>query len=271
MLLKHGGITLAPTPDPSNVSNHLLQITSGLIEYLGYQKEQDIFFADQAATRQSETPTRVQPSTCSFSAIPPESERLATMKSGLLAIAIQVAGCSKCHLCEQRTKTVPGQGSDAPEIMFVGEGPGADEDRQGLAFVGKAGKLLTQMIEAMGLTREEVFIGNIVKCRPPGNRTPTQDEMKACLPYLREQIRLLKPRVIVALGATAVRGLLDTKLGITKLRGTWMQFEGIDLMPTFHPAYLLRDASKKKYAWADLQSVLQHIGREAPPAHNKPS
>jgi len=260
---------MGPTSDLSNSSKRLLQITSGLIEYLGYQKEQDIMFADRAATRSSETPTRVHPSTCSSSPIPALSRSMETTSSeaarGLLEIANRVARYSKCHLCKQRTQTVPGQGSDAPEIMFVGEGPGADEDRQGLAFVGKAGKLLTQMIEAMGLTRDEVFIGNIVKCRPPGNRTPTQDEMEACLPYLRDQIRLLKPRVIVALGATAVKGLLDTKLGITKLRGTWMQFEGIDLMPTFHPAYLLRDASKKKYAWEDLQNVLQRIGREAPP------
>ena len=257
------------TSDLSNSSKRLFQITSGIIEYLDDQKEQGIIFTDRSVTRPSETPTGLQPSTGLSPAVSAQSQHIETTRSeterGLLEIARRVAGCSTCHLCKQRTRTVPGQGSSTPEIMFVGEGPGADEDRQGLAFVGKAGKLLTQMIEAMGLTREEVFIGNIVKCRPPGNRAPTQDEMDACLHYLRDQIRLLRPRVIVALGATAVRGLLDTKLGITKLRGTWMQFEGIDLMPTFHPAYLLRDASKKKYAWEDLQSVLRHIGREAPP------
>lgn len=184
--------------------------------------------------------------------------------SALDAIAARVAACTKCPLCETRTKTVPGQGSTTPEIMFVGEGPGADEDRQGLAFVGRAGQLLTKIIEAMGFTREEVWIGNIVKCRPPGNRTPFPDEMNACLPYLREQIALLKPKVIVCLGATAVKGLFDTQTGITKLRGTWMSFEGIDTMPTYHPAYLLRNPAGKKDVWEDMKSVLEKLGRDIP-------
>lgn len=148
--------------------------------------------------------------------------------------------------------------------MFIGEGPGADEDRQGLAFVGKAGQLLTRIIEAMGFTREQVFIGNIVKCRPPGNRTPFPDEMAACLPFLEEQIQLLKPRVIVALGATAVRGLLGLEMGITRLRGKWLSYRGIDVMPTFHPAYLLRNPAGKKEVWEDMKAVLERLGREPP-------
>ena len=183
----------------------------------------------------------------------------------LADIARRVAACTLCPLHKTRTRTVPGQGSVAPEIMFVGEGPGADEDRQGLAFVGRAGQLLTKIIEAMGLTRDEVFIGNIVKCRPPDNRVPLPEEMQACRPYLKEQIALLQPKVIVALGATAVRGLVETDRGITKLRGTWMSYEGVDLMPTFHPAYLLRNPSGKPQVWEDMKAVLERLGRRPPP------
>lgn len=155
--------------------------------------------------------------------------------------------------------------------MFIGEAPGADEDRQGLAFVGAAGQLLTKMIEAMGYTREQVFIGNILKCRPPDNRTPVPEEMATCLPYLKAQIALLKPKVIIALGATAVRGLTAISTGITKLRGTWLSFEGIDLMPTYHPAYLLyqRNLTAKKQVWEDLKAVLKHLGRKPPPVRKR--
>ena len=184
----------------------------------------------------------------------------------LAAIAGRIAGCTKCSLCRERTNTVPGQGSPSPELMFVGEGPGADEDKQGLAFVGRAGKLLTKIIEAMGMTRDEVFIANIVKCRPPGNRAPTPEEMESCLPYLREQIALLRPRVIVTLGATAAKGLLGTTQGITRLRGNWHSFEGIDTMPTYHPAYLLRNPAGKRPVWEDMQAVLARLGREPPAA-----
>ncbi|HMP77083.1 MAG TPA: uracil-DNA glycosylase [Kiritimatiellia bacterium] len=184
---------------------------------------------------------------------------------GLADIAATVAACKKCRLCESRTNVVPGQGNPRPEIMFIGEGPGADEDAQGLAFVGRAGQLLTKMIEAMGLTRDEVFIGNIVKCRPPDNRTPMPDEMAACIPYLEQQIALLKPRVIVALGGTAVKGLFNQeKISITKLRGTWMSYQGIDTMPTLHPAYLLRNPPAKHEAWEDLKAVLKHLGKPLP-------
>ncbi len=182
----------------------------------------------------------------------------------LEAMARRIAECRLCGLCETRTNTVPGQGSPQPEIMFIGEGPGADEDRQGLAFVGRAGQLLTKIINAMGYEREEVWIGNIVKCRPPDNRNPTPEEMDACLPYLREQIAQLQPRVIVCLGATAVKGLLDTQTGITKLRGQWMSFEDIDTMPTYHPAYLLRNPPAKREVWEDMKEVLRKLGRHIP-------
>jgi len=196
----------------------------------------------------------------------PEKSRITTIRQprGLAVIAAEIAKCEKCGLHGTRTKTVPGQGIPTPEIMFVGEAPGADEDEQGLAFVGAAGKLLTKMIEAMGLRREDVFIANILKCRPPNNRPPTPEEMQTCMPYLKEQIQVLKPKVIVALGATAVRGLLAVETGITKLRGHWHVFEGIDVMPTFHPAYLLRNPPAKKEAWEDLKAVLRHVGRTPP-------
>ena len=148
--------------------------------------------------------------------------------------------------------------------MFVGEGPGADEDAQGRPFVGRAGQLLTKMIEAMGYRREEVFIANIVKCRPPNNRAPKPEEMEACMPYLRQQIALIRPAIMIGMGATAIKGLLGKTAGITRLRGTWQEYGGIKLMPTFHPSYLLRDPSKKRDVWKDLKLVLKELGREPP-------
>lgn len=180
-------------------------------------------------------------------------------------IAAHVSGCRSCPLHAGRTHAVPGEGHGiSPDILFIGEGPGADEDLQGRPFVGQAGQLLTRMIEAMGYKREEVYIANIVKCRPPNNRAPLPEEMEACLPYLRQQIGLIRPRTIIAMGATAIKGLLGKTVGITRLRGTWQEYEGIRLMPTFHPSYLLRDPSKKKDVWQDLQLVLKELGREPP-------
>jgi len=182
----------------------------------------------------------------------------------LRGIELTIASCTKCSLHKTRTNTVPGQGAERPDILFVGEAPGAEEDRRGLAFVGAAGKLLTRMIEAMGYTREEVFIGNILKCRPPGNRQPLPEEMELCLPYLQEQIEILQPKVIVTMGATAMKGLLGIQQGITRVRGTWFRFNGIEVMPIYHPAYLLRNPSAKRDTWEDLQSVLRRLGRTPP-------
>ena len=181
----------------------------------------------------------------------------------LKEVAASAAACARCRLGETRTRSVPGQGDPHPEVMFIGEAPGEEEDLQGLAFVGAAGQLLTRMIMAMGFSREQVFIANICKCRPPGNRPPEPDEMEACLPFLRAQIAALRPKVIVALGGTALFGLLQIK-GITRQRGTWLKYEDIDLMPTFHPSYLLRTPSAKREVWADLQEVLKRLGRTPP-------
>lgn len=178
--------------------------------------------------------------------------------------------CVKCpHLAAARKSVVFGVGSTDAELMFVGEAPGADEDEQGEPFVGKAGQLLTKIIQTMGFKREEVYIGNILKCRPDtpgqsaGNRKPTPDEMKTCIPYLHEQIDLIRPQVVVALGATAVEGLLGKTVGITKLRGHWQTWRGIPLMPTYHPAYLLRNQalSEKRKVWEDMLAVLERLGR----------
>ena len=192
---------------------------------------------------------------------PPPKKSAPPEVDTLEAIAAECAGCAMCGLCNGRKQAVPGQGhAENPDIMFIGEAPGADEDEQGLAFVGRAGQLLTKMIAAMGYTRDEVFIANICKCRPPNNRTPTPEEMAACIPFLKRQIALIKPKYIVALGNTAILGLLG-KTGIMRLHGVWQMFEGIPLMPTFHPAYLLRAPAAKRDCWNDLKLVMEKLGK----------
>ena len=193
-------------------------------------------------------------------ALPPEER---TRRLDVLAESIR--GCTRCALHAARTQTVFARGTGASGLCFVGEGPGADEDEQGFPFVGKAGQLLDRMIEAMGFGRDDVYVCNIVKCRPPNNRKPEPEEMAACMPYLNEQLELLAPEVIVALGATAVQGLFGTSEGITRLRGRWKLFRGrVPVMPTFHPAFLLRNPAAKKEVWEDLQAVLRQMGRVAP-------
>jgi DNA polymerase len=180
-------------------------------------------------------------------------------------LAKEISTCTRCRLHEERTQTVFARGTGVSGLAFVGEGPGADEDAQGFPFVGKAGQLLDRMIEAMGFSRDDVYVCNIVKCRPPKNRKPEPDEMATCKPYLAEQLELLNPHVIVALGATAVEGLLGIGGGITRLRGKWRLYQGrIAVMPTFHPAYLLRTPEAKRDVWQDLQEVLRHMGRPVP-------
>ncbi len=181
------------------------------------------------------------------------------------AIAKAVSACTKCPLVQGRINAVPGEGhAEEPDILFVGEGPGAEEDAQGRPFVGRAGRLLDQMIAAMGYVREEVFIANVVKCRPPGNRKPTHEEMKQCRPYLQRLIALIRPKVIVGLGGTAMEGLLGKPVAITRKRGIWTEVDGTRLMPTYHPAYLLRAPSRKKEAWNDLQTVMAALGKTNP-------
>ncbi len=174
--------------------------------------------------------------------------------------------CTKCRLCEGRNKVVFGAGqTQSPQIVFVGEGPGADEDRQGEPFVGRAGALLTAAItKGMGLRREEVYIANVVKCRPPGNRAPLPDEIAACTPYLFRQLEILAPKVIVTLGQPAQLAFCGVNIGITKLRGQWQEWRGIKLLPTFHPAYILRTPSAKRFFWEDLKAVMDVLGMKRP-------
>ena len=182
--------------------------------------------------------------------------------SGTLAeLEQQALVCRKCPLCQNRNHVVFGEGDPGAKLMFIGEGPGADEDLSGRPFVGRAGELLTKMITAMQFTRQEVYIANIVKCRPPYNRAPMPEEAAGCLPYLQKQIELIKPECIVLLGASAAHFLLDRNEGITKLRGKWLDYCGIPVMPTFHPAFLLRQESAKREAWQDLQQVMAKFGK----------
>jgi DNA polymerase len=236
----------------NDVHNELRSLVSGFRAHLQRSERGGAFGAPAARS------PRILP--------PPEpvprgsGESLATIREDL-------GDCKRCKLHETRTNIVFGVGSAEAPLMFVGEAPGADEDRVGEPFVGKAGQLLDKMIGAMGWTRETVHIANTLKCRPPGNRDPQPDETEACQGFLRRQILSIEPHVIVTLGRPAAHLLLDTKAPIGKLRGRWQEYEGIKVMPTFHPAYLLRDASKKREAWADLKQVMRELadaGFESP-------
>jgi uracil-DNA glycosylase len=170
-----------------------------------------------------------------------------------------IGNCTRCPLYERRTNIVHTEGNPRARLMFVGEAPGADEDAQSRPFVGRAGQLLTKIIEAIGFKREDVLIGNVNRCRPPGNRPPTEEEAAMCKPFLLREIAAVQPDVIVVLGNTATRNLLNTKVGITRLRGHFQDYHGVKVMPTFHPAYLLRDPSKKQETWQDLKKVRDYL------------
>jgi DNA polymerase len=176
------------------------------------------------------------------------------------SLSLEAANCRQCPLAQTRKNVVFGAGSLSAQVVFVGEAPGADEDEQGRPFVGKAGQLLTNIITAMGLTRKEVYICNILKCRPPGNRTPLPEEIRLCEPFLKRQLSLIAPQIICALGSIAAKALLRTETPISALRGRFQSYEGIKLMPTYHPAYLLRNPSSKKQVWEDIQQVMKEIG-----------
>lgn len=180
----------------------------------------------------------------------------------LLKIQTDLGDCTRCKLHKGRNKIVFGDGNPKAELVFVGEGPGHDEDVQGLPFVGRAGKLLTQMIEAMGLRRKDVYICNVVKCRPPENRAPEKEEVATCSPFLLRQIDAIAPKVIVCLGSVAAQTLLETNRGISQFRGQWLEFRGRKLLATYHPAYLLRNPSAKSEVWKDLQKVMAVLGLE---------
>lgn len=216
------------------------------------------------------SPARAKRPGKAATASPDDSEQAAQLR---VLDEQEVRPCQRCGLAATRTNTVFGQGSPSARLAFVGEAPGFEEDRQGLAFVGRAGQLLTRMIQAMTLTREEVFICNVLKCRPPNNRDPAPDEIAACSPHLIKQLQIIQPEVIVALGAPAARTLLRTKDSIGRLRGRFHDFyvDGplsgnapVPLMPTYHPAYLLRSPQHKAKAWSDLQAVMEKLDLKRP-------
>jgi uracil-DNA glycosylase family 4 len=198
---------------------------------------------------------------------PPVNSPLPVLQDKPVALKMireEIGECTRCRLHKGRTNLVFGVGNMNADIMFVGEGPGADEDAKGEPFVGRAGQLLNNMITAMGLKREDVYIANVVKCRPPGNRTPEKDECDICSPFLLRQIDVIQPKVIVALGAVAAKNLLAMNDSMANLRGRWYDFRNSKLLVTYHPAYLLRDPRQKKEAWKDLQMVMKHLGLQPP-------
>jgi DNA polymerase len=185
---------------------------------------------------------------------------LTETKDNIESIRADIGECTRCPLFAGRTQIVHTTGNFSADLMFVGEAPGADEDAQGFPFVGRAGQLLTKIIEGIGFKREDVAIGNINRCRPPGNRAPTIEEAHTCRPFLLREINVIRPKVIVVLGNTALHNLLDTKVGITKMRGKFQDYFGVKVMPTFHPAYLLRDPNKKREVWEDMKMVRDFLG-----------
>ncbi len=207
-------------------------------------------------------PAPVAPTAASLSKPGP----LPTVIRSLEEIRAELGDCQRCKLSGKRHNIVFGVGAHKAELVFVGEGPGEEEDRQGIPFVGAAGQLLTKMIGAMGFSRDEVYICNVVKCRPPNNRNPEPDEITACEPFLQAQLATVQPKVIVTLGKFAAQTLLRDSTSITRLRGKWREYCGIKLMPTFHPAYLLRDPTQKKVVWDDLQQVMKVFGKAPVPA-----
>jgi DNA polymerase len=170
--------------------------------------------------------------------------------------------CTKCRLAKTRTQVVYGVGNPNADLMFIGEAPGRDEDLQGKPFVGRAGALLTDIIKAMKLTRDDVYIANVIKCRPPENRNPEPDELDACRPFIRRQIELIKPKVIVTLGRFALQSLMEKGFSITAARGSWLDYNGVKVMPTYHPAYLLRNPAAKKDVWQDMKKVMAELAIE---------
>jgi uracil-DNA glycosylase len=214
-------------------------------------------------------PTKILKNSASSLISPAHAENLfgdpfRVANDSLPKIREDIGDCTRCKLSKGRTKIVFGTGNPNAQLMFVGEGPGRDEDLSGEPFVGRAGKLLTDMIKAMGLQREDVYIANVVKCRPPENRLPEKDEIEICSPFLMRQIDTIKPKVICTLGSCSAQTLLQTTQGISKLRGEWFDFRDSKLMPTYHPAYLLRNPAAKPEVWKDLQKVMAVLGLQAP-------
>ncbi len=230
-------------------------------EYLLREFDMGAEFLPQSPPRQAEAASDVmaRPVVAEFPDLLVEPDLKAA--DTLDAVRDVLGDCDRCKLCKGRINIVFGVGNPEAEVMFVGEGPGADEDAQGIPFVGRAGKLLTDIIEkGMRLRRDDVYIANIVKCRPPDNRNPEPDEIVACEPFLAKQIAVIRPRVIVALGKVPTQSLLQNRTPISKQRGQWHDYRGVPVMPTFHPAYLLRSPGEKRVVWDDIKQVMKKVG-----------
>ncbi len=242
------------------MNEELQEIAAELRKHLAWQESDGtrMLFKDPKAP--APAPAPAAPATAQAPA--PQAEPAVTKT--LDEVRADLGDCRRCKLANGRTQIVYGVGNPRAELVFVGEGPGAEEDARGQPFVGPAGQLLTKMIEAMGFKRDDVYICNVVKCRPPNNRNPEPDEIEQCEPFLKAQLAAIRPKVIVALGKFAAQTLLRDSTPITRLRGQWRQYEGVPLMPTFHPAYLLRSPEEKGKAWADLQQVMKKFGKEPP-------
>lgn len=257
-----------------SIANELFSLTRDAREHLTYLHELGIeginneiglsaavVVATEPATVSSTTsaPSFSEPSSTLFGEISPAPARLERSSETFDDIHADIGNCVRCPLYERRTHIVHTEGNRSARLMFIGEAPGADEDAQARPFVGRAGQLLTKIIESIGFKREEVLIGNVNRCRPPGNRPPTPDEAATCKPFLLREIAAVGPEVIVVLGNTATQNLLGVKQGISRLRGQFQDYQGVKVMPTFHPAYLLRDPSKKKETWEDLKKVRDYL------------
>ncbi len=246
----------------NEIHDAFLKIVSDVRTDLEYRKALGVSFIESAFCKAPQVTVPPVPAALPEGKIKPApSDTSRGPEAGLPLVREELGDCTRCGLHKGRKNIVFGEGNPKAVIVFVGEGPGQEEDIEGRPFVGAAGQLLTDIIvKGMGLTREEVYICNIVKCRPPNNRNPEPDEINSCEPFLTGQLRAINPRVIVALGNVAAKTLLKTGEGITALRGTWHAYHGIPLMPTFHPAYLLRNPRDKKLVWEDIQKVMAKLG-----------
>ncbi len=243
------------------MKNGIKELLQDVKTHLEYQKIMGVTEMPKSSCHCEEsarTTKQSHKSSCNKEIATPPS--VARNDTKLKEIRAEIGDCKRCKLCKARKNIVFGVGDPNAALMFIGEGPGADEDEQGEPFVGRAGQLLTKIIIAMGLKREDVYIANCVKCRPPNNRAPEPDELDTCMPFLMKQIEAIKPKVIVCLGATAAKDILKTEVPISKLRGKFLDWNGYKLMPTFHPAFLLRNPNMKRPVWEDMQTVMKELG-----------
>ena len=247
------------------------QLRRAVADRIRYYKELGIYdFYRREAGPDSVTKLAPREMSKADEGVRPTLVEISDPASGLRLIREDIGDCTRCRLHKQgRKQIVFGVGNPRAELMFIGEAPGADEDEQGEPFVGRAGQLLNNMIKAMGLSREEIYIANIIKCRPPGNRTPERDECDTCSPFLMRQIEVIGPKAIVALGAVAAKTLLAVNAPMSQLRGQWYDFRGTKLAVTYHPAFLLRDPRQKKETWKDLQMVMKELGLKPPDKSNQ--